>query len=302
MVYVDQVARSGSIQRAAKELNIAASAVDRQILLLEAELGVALFERLPRGMRLTPAGDVVVGLARRWRGDVRRLAADLKHVQGVEQGHLRIVAMDSHATSIMPGFLARLSTEHPRVTVEVEITSTDSAMQSLVAAEADFGAVFNLPPHRDLQVMWSAPLPLGCIVAPDHVLAKQASVTLQRVTKFPLVVQSRALVIRRYLEARHGWVLKQGGQPPVTTNSLHLVKMLARSGRFVAFTSELDAAPELAAGTLAFVPVRDSAAEPQTITVAANAGRHMPRIAQAAIALLAEEIAATLATVRRAAN
>ena len=50
--YVDQVARFGSIQRAAKELNIAASAVNRHILLLEHELGVALFERVARGMRL----------------------------------------------------------------------------------------------------------------------------------------------------------------------------------------------------------------------------------------------------------
>jgi len=51
--YVDQVARFGSIQRAAKVLNIAASAVNRHILLLEHELGVALFKRVARGMRLS---------------------------------------------------------------------------------------------------------------------------------------------------------------------------------------------------------------------------------------------------------
>src|SRR5277367_215921 len=48
--YVDQVARSGSIQRAAKELNIAASAINRQILTSEQDLGVALFERVSKGM------------------------------------------------------------------------------------------------------------------------------------------------------------------------------------------------------------------------------------------------------------
>ncbi len=61
--YIDQVARSGSIQKAAKELNVAASAIDRQILLLEQDMGVELFERLPRGMRLTAAGDALVTLA-----------------------------------------------------------------------------------------------------------------------------------------------------------------------------------------------------------------------------------------------
>jgi DNA-binding transcriptional LysR family regulator len=64
--------------------------------LLEEELGVTLFERVPRGMRLTSAGDTVVTLARRWRSDEQRAAADLKQLQGVNQGHVRLVAMDSH--------------------------------------------------------------------------------------------------------------------------------------------------------------------------------------------------------------
>jgi hypothetical protein len=54
---VDEVARNGSIRRAAARVNASPSAVNRQILNLEAELGVALFERLPNGMRLTAAGD-----------------------------------------------------------------------------------------------------------------------------------------------------------------------------------------------------------------------------------------------------
>jgi DNA-binding transcriptional LysR family regulator len=135
-------------------------------------------------------------------------------------------------------------------------------------------------------------------VSPDHKLARQSTVTLQKAATYPLVVQSRALVIRRYLDANHSWLLRGSGEPPVTTNSLHLVKMLAKSGQFVAFTSELDAAPEILAGSLTFVPVRDSAAEPQTIAVAANASRHVPRIAQTAIAVLIDEIERVLLAVR----
>ena len=75
---VDQVARSGSVQGAAKELHGAASAVNRQVLGLERELGVPLFERLPRGMRPTPSGDAIATLARRWRDDERRVAAEIR--------------------------------------------------------------------------------------------------------------------------------------------------------------------------------------------------------------------------------
>src|ERR1700745_662499 len=109
--YVDQVARSGSIQRAAKEMNIAASAINRQILLLERDLGVALFDRVARGMRLTGAGDTVVTLARRWRSDERRADADLKRLLGINQGHVRLIAMDSHANGFLPRVVAALPTD-----------------------------------------------------------------------------------------------------------------------------------------------------------------------------------------------
>ncbi len=84
--YAEEVAKAGSIQGAAKELSISASAIDRQILLLESDLGVPLFERQPRGMRLTAAGEIIVVLARRWRADVSRAWLEIRQLQGVEQG------------------------------------------------------------------------------------------------------------------------------------------------------------------------------------------------------------------------
>src|ERR1700686_1600598 len=59
LTYVDAVARHGSVRKAADALNVASSALNRQILDLELDLGSALFERLPRGVRLTAAGGAV---------------------------------------------------------------------------------------------------------------------------------------------------------------------------------------------------------------------------------------------------
>lgn len=145
--YVDQVARSGSIQGAAKELHVAASAVNRQVLALERELGVALFERLPRGMRLTPPGDLIVTLARRWRNDERRVASDIRQMQGIHQGHVRVFAMDSHSTSVLPRLVERLVSEHPRISLSIELGSSDDAVAALLAGKADVAAVFNLSPR-----------------------------------------------------------------------------------------------------------------------------------------------------------
>ena len=283
--YVDQVARSGSIQRAAKELNIAASAVNRHILLLERELGVALFERVARGMRLTSAGDTVVTLARRWRSDERRAAAELKALQGIDQGHVRLAAMDSHVNGFLPRIIEKLAREHPSVSLEVQIASTDDAVAWLLGGSADLAAIFNLSPHRDVRVLWSGDLPFGCIVAPGHVLARQKTVSMQQVAAHPIALQSKALLIRRYLDARHGWLFADS-QKMVETNSLQLVKALAKSGRYVAFTSELDAAPEILDGSLVFLPVRDKGAEPQTVSIAIDGRKPLSKIAK----LVADEI------------
>jgi DNA-binding transcriptional LysR family regulator len=297
--YVDQVARSGSIQRAAKELNIAASAINRQILLLEQELGVTLFERVPRGMQLTSAGDTVVTLARRWRTDERRAAADLKQLQGVNQGHIRLVAMDSHVNGFLPRVIDTLTREHPRISLEIQIAGTDDAVAALLGGNADLAAIFNLSPHRDIHVLWKSELPFGCVVAPGHELAKRKTISMQEVAAHPIALQSKALPIRRYLDARHGWLFADG-QKMVETNSLQLVKGLARSGNYVAFTSELDAAPEILDGSLVFLPVRDKGAEPQTVSVALDGRKPLSKIAKIVADRLVQSIAEDLKGVRKA--
>lgn len=297
--YVDQVARSGSIQGAAKELHVAASAVNRQVLALERELGVPLFERMPRGMRLTPPGDLIVTLARRWRNDERRVASDIRQMQGIHQGHVRIFAMDSHATSVLPQCVERLMREHPRISLSIELGSSDDAVAALLSGKADVAAVFNLSPRRELHELWSSELPLGCVVAPEHPLARVPSVSLQEISAYPIALQSKALAIRRYLEAHYMWLFNES-RTRIETNSLQLVKMLARSGHHVAVTSELDAAPELIAGTLRFVPVRDKGAEPQTVGIAIDASKPLGTIVKLVGELLSEEIRICLAQVRRA--
>jgi DNA-binding transcriptional LysR family regulator len=297
--YVDQVARSGSVHGAAKELHVAASAVNRQVLRLERELGVPLFERMPRGMRLTPSGDAIVTLARRWRNDERRVAAEIRQMQGIHQGHVRLAAMDSHSTSVLPRLVERLAVEHPRISLSIELGSSDDAVAALLGGKADVAAVFNLSPRRELHTLWSATLPLGCIVAPTHPLASAASVSLQEVGAHPIALQSKALLIRRYLEAHHSWLFNDP-RTRVETNSLQLVKMLVRSGRHVALTSELDAAPELIDGTLRFVPVRDQGAEPQTVGIAIDAGKPLGPVVRTVAALLAECLQACLDEVRAA--
>src|SRR4051794_41875556 len=84
--YVDEVARTGSIRKAADQLNVTASAVNRRIMDLEEELGAQLFERRPRGVRLTAAGEGFVHYLRGEDGGVERVKTQNEGLKGFGPG------------------------------------------------------------------------------------------------------------------------------------------------------------------------------------------------------------------------
>ena len=154
--YLAAVAQLGSVQAAAREVSISASAIDRQILMLEEDMGVPLFERLPRGMRLTAAGELLLALSQRWKTDLNRTLSDVKQLQGVSQGQLRLAAMDSHVNGFLPGFIHRVAQEHPGIVLEVDVVSTDEAVRCLTEGAVDLAIAFNLKPQRELHLVWAA--------------------------------------------------------------------------------------------------------------------------------------------------
>ena len=88
--YVDEVARAGSIRKAAEQLHVTASAVNRRVMDLEEELGAPLFERRARGVRLTAAGELFVRYIREQTGDVERMKSQIEDLKGLRRGTVRI--------------------------------------------------------------------------------------------------------------------------------------------------------------------------------------------------------------------
>ncbi|RAH96725.1 LysR family transcriptional regulator [Acuticoccus sediminis] len=297
ILYIEAVAAAGSIQAASREIGISASAIDRQIVLLEDKLGVQLFERQTGGMALSPAGESFLVLARRWRADERRIWSDIKQMQGSEVGHVRLAAMDSMVNGVVPRILSAVFERFPKLQIDVEVMPPDGVPDALTEGEIDLAIAFNVRPNRDLHTVWSETLPLGCVVSPGHPLASEPDTTLKEATRHAIVLQSHALAIRRILEARHGWMFSEGG-PPVATNSLQLVKHLAAAGTHVAITSELDAAPEILDGHLVFVPVSDRTASPQSVALVISTRRSLPRVSRIASEIVERVLSDMLAEVR----
>jgi len=100
--YVDEVARAGSIRKAAARLNVTASAVNRRIIDLEEELGAQLLERKPRGVRLTAAGELFIRYIRQQGADVERMKSHIEDLKGLRRGAVRIACSQAVAFEFLP--------------------------------------------------------------------------------------------------------------------------------------------------------------------------------------------------------
>src|SRR3984885_6037024 len=129
--YVDEVARAGSIRKAADRLNVTASAVNRRIADLEEELGTALFDRRPRGGRLTAAGEVFVHYLRGQNGEVERMKSQIEDLKGLRRGTVRIACSQALALDFLPREIAAYRAKFPLVQFDVKVFDHEQAMAAL---------------------------------------------------------------------------------------------------------------------------------------------------------------------------
>ncbi len=123
---------------------MASSAVNRQLLLLEEELGIKLFERLPRGIRPTSAGELLLSYVRRWGQEERVLLQEIGSLKSGVRGTIRIAAAESICETILPSALRRFRQRYPFV--DFDIISGDNARLAAELHSKDADVVIALDP------------------------------------------------------------------------------------------------------------------------------------------------------------
>jgi DNA-binding transcriptional LysR family regulator len=253
--YFDAVARSGSIRQASERLNVAASAIDRQILKLEEQLGVQLYERLPRGMRLTAAGELVIRHVRATLYDFDRLKSEIDDLKGIKSGCVRIVCLDSLIVRLLPSLISSFHTCHPGVRFTVVGGPHAMIAQQLTDGEADIGITFNLPAAPDLEYFGDVPMPIVAMVARDHPLAGHATVSVKECARYPFLQQEEARPIRSLLDTEVS-SFAELGPPLVVANNLMLLKALVADGVGIAFYTPIGFLEELTRGIVVAIPLK----------------------------------------------
>ncbi len=268
--YLDEVARHGSIRKAAARLNVASSAINRQILALESEIGAPIFERMPRRLRLTSTGEVLIAHVRETLKGHQRVEAQIEAFKGLTRGEVTIATMNGLAAGPLPRFLSRILDQHPRVLLRLRVLPFDQMTNAVLTGEADLALTYNPPNSPGLRIVASHDIAVGAVVSPKHPLTKRQALRLADCVEFPIAVADLSMTIRPAVElafARANILL----QPTIETNSIEFMKKIARSGQAITFLNPVDVAEEVAAGEIRHLPVQELDAHPISLKLMVRA-------------------------------
>jgi DNA-binding transcriptional LysR family regulator len=178
-----EVAKQGSISAAAEELSYTQSAVSQQIAALEAETGVTLIERLPRGVRLTTAGATLLTHAEGILGRLAAAEADMEAIAGLRGGQLRMASFPTAGATLMPLAIAMFRAQHPEVELTLAEGEPEEIAPRLYAGEFDLALLFEFEGTSESLVsdLVRMPLfedPMFLALPADHPLAGRRTLRL----------------------------------------------------------------------------------------------------------------------------
>lgn len=224
------VAASSSFSRAAEMLHLTQPAISKRIAALEAQLGVRLFDRIGRHIALTEAGRVLKPRAEDIIGVLGDTQRALSNLSSTVQGRLSLATSHHIGLHRLPPVLRQYTKRYPDVALDIRFLDSEVAHEKVMQGEVEL-AIITLAPQVDPPIIaervWDDVLEF--VVAPEHPLASEKTVTLQQLAEhravFPGLDTFTHRIVSQVFE-RHGVI----PQVSMSTNYLETIKMMVSIG------------------------------------------------------------------------
>lgn len=256
----DEVARRGSVRKAAETLHLTAAAVNQQILNLEAMVGMPLFDRVPRGMQLTSAGEIMVASVRRSQRDFDSALSQVEDLRALRRGHVNVGVSHSTAEYLLPQVIESVLKSHPGITFSVRSGNGEALLRWVAGGEIDVAYCLRRTPPPGVEEVRALPQHLGVVMAPDHPLTRSDRLLrLRDCLEYPLVLMAPDTELRIMAE-RIDARLSRMGRPMVETSSVPMVRRLLTGSQAVSFLVPDNVVGEVEAGSLTWIGLEDAGA------------------------------------------
>ncbi len=269
--YFREVANCGSVRLAARQLHISSSAVNRQILKIEDELGTRLFERTAAGMQLTAAGRIVSEHINRTLSDEERCLNDLAELRGESGTLLTIAGQESVIAAFLPPVLVQLHANHPMAGSSFKAAGGQDLSRLLVEHTADIAIMFDPQAETGMEILLSRELPVGAIVSPGHPLAARDSVSITDCSAYPLILPDQSWPLRRILDERLQR-LEDDITVLTTSNSVEFLRTMINQQLGIGFQTAMGIEERVTSGELVLIPLADPEPLSQQLSLCVSSG------------------------------
>jgi DNA-binding transcriptional LysR family regulator len=272
-----EAAQRGSFSHAAQALVLTQPALSARIHSLERELGVPLFHRMGRGVRLTEAGKALLPFAERALEAVRQGQESLSTGPQADSGRLQVGTARVIGTYVLPDLLKRFGEEHPGIAVHIRTGRSSDVLRMVVNEEVQVGLARDLR-HPEVLTAHLYDEEIVLVTHPSHPFALRGEASIYDVAKEPLILYDRdssyfVLIDRVCREA--------GVVPNVEMNldSIEATKQMIERGLGISFLPLHGINRELELGTLALIRIREgSGVALGTSVMVRRARAHSPAV------------------------
>ncbi|CAM5773767.1 hypothetical protein LMIY3S_04288 [Labrys miyagiensis] len=254
LVYFNAAAEYLSIREAARRLNVASSAVTRQVAGLEDALGMELFQRENRRLKLTPAGEILYRHSRRLLAPIEAAVSELDMLRGLKTGTIRVATVESVGLSFVPRLIADFCQRYPRLHLDVSVASSAEVIARILDERVDIGFGFIAGATRGIEVAVRRDVRIGAVMRPEHPLAALSTVTLADCLDHNVAVAKPEISFREVIDPfLQRMVLSR--LPLVEVDSIRMLVELAQIGQHVSIMTPIGAQNEIQRGELVFRPL-----------------------------------------------
>lgn len=280
------IAEKGSITDAAQLLMLAQPSVSAKLRALEEELGYPLFDRLPRGVRLTEVGRTVLPHARQTLRQAAEISRAIDELAGLQRGYLVLGTMSTVTTHLIPTVIKTFRNGFPHIDLRVVESRTSTVISDIVAHRVDLGVVTTTEPNPQIDIIPLFAEELFAIVPVTDSLADRTEIDVSELSDRPFIVLEHGFSLRSVLM---GACQQAGFTPRIAQemSSIQAVKGLVEIGMGVSLAPRMAVEREERLGLLRALRLRSR--PHRRLQIITSRGSYLSPAAQAFIRICQEE-------------
>jgi DNA-binding transcriptional LysR family regulator len=223
------IAETGSFTATGRKLRVSQSAISRQVLLLEEELGEPLFLRVGRQVRMTPAAESLVQLGQRVFQDVRETLGEITDHTRALRGRLRLAGGMTVCLYVFPPLLKHLKRVHPELEPRLIVATAGRSLEEIRAGRVDVGLLTLPVEESDLVTVPTLREELMVVTMPSHALARKRRIVPEDLSGQPFILFEPGSATRNVIDS---FFLTEKIEPTVVmdTENVEIIKAMVKTG------------------------------------------------------------------------